>query len=152
MNARPDDALTDPLSKRRLRLWLRMLAITRRAETRLRDYLRTEHDTTLPRFDVMAALHRRGEPTMMSELSQMLLVSNSNVTAICQPLEKAGLIERLPCDEDRRAVRVNLTPEGRALFERIAIGHEAEIADIFAPLDATDLDEMRHLLRKLGKQ
>lgn len=152
MTIEPDHPLTDGLSKRKLRLWLRMLGITRRAETRLRDYLRTEHDTTLPRFDVMAALYRRGEPTMMSELSRMLLVSNSNVTAICLPLEKSGLIERLPCDEDRRAVRVNLTPEGRALFERIAIGHEAEIADIFAPLDAADLDEMRRLLRKLGNQ
>ncbi len=140
----------DPLSKRRLRLWIRMLAVTRRAETQLRDYLRRNHDTTLPRFDVMAALWRRGEPVTMTELSRMLLVSNSNVTAICAPLEKDGIIERLPCDEDRRTIRVNLTDSGRVLFERIAIGHEAEISQIFAPLDGDDLDQMRTLLRKLA--
>lgn len=150
MTFHPEHPLTDGLSKRKLRLWLRMLSVTRQAESRLRDYLRVEHGTTLPRFDVMAALWRRGQPVTMTELSHMLLVSNSNVTAICLPLEKAGIIERLPCDEDRRAVRVNLTDEGRAFFEKIAIGHEAEIARVFAPLDGDDLDQMRHLLRKLG--
>lgn len=146
----PVQPFSDPLSKRRLRLWIRMLAVTRRAETQLRDYLRRNHDTTLPRFDVMAALWRRGEPVTMTELSRMLLVSNSNVTAICAPLEKEGIIARLPCDADRRTIRVSLTDAGRALFESIAIGHEAEICQIFAPLDEGDLDQMRSLLRKLG--
>ena len=47
-------------SKRRLKLWIRLLGVTRRAENELREYLRVTHDTTLPRFDVMAALYRRG--------------------------------------------------------------------------------------------
>lgn len=140
----------DPLSKRKLRLWIRMLAITRRAETRLRDYLRREHDTTLPRFDVMAALWRRGEPVTMTELSRMLLVSNGNVTAVCTPLEAAGLIARTPCEADRRTVRVALTDAGRARFAAMAEGHEAEISDIFAQLDGDDLDALRALMKKLG--
>ena len=37
-------------SKDRLRLWLRLLKITRGIESRLRDALRREFDTTLPRF------------------------------------------------------------------------------------------------------
>ncbi|BBI60733.1 hypothetical protein HSBAA_20390 [Vreelandella sulfidaeris] len=45
------------LSKERLRLWLRMLRVTRQVESELRERLRTEHDSTLPRFDVMAALY-----------------------------------------------------------------------------------------------
>lgn len=36
------------LSKRRLKLWIRLLGVTRATENRLRDYLRREHDTTLP--------------------------------------------------------------------------------------------------------
>ena len=50
--------MTDPLSKRRLRLWLRLLRVTRVTEAQLREFLRVEHGSTLPRFDVMAALHR----------------------------------------------------------------------------------------------
>ncbi len=66
---------TDALSRRRLRTWIRLLRITRSTENHLREYLRVNYDTTLPRFDVAAALYRVGKPMKMSELSQMLLVS-----------------------------------------------------------------------------
>ena len=69
---------TDPLSKRRLKTWIRLLGVTRSAENHLREFLRLNHDTTLPRFDVMAALWRRREGVTMSDLSRMLLVSNGN--------------------------------------------------------------------------
>ena len=68
-------------SKRRLKMWIRLLGVTRGAENGLREYLRVKHDTTLPRFDVMAALYRRREGVTMSELSRMLLVSNGNATS-----------------------------------------------------------------------
>ena len=46
-------------SKRRLKMWIRLLGVTRAAENHLREHLRVKHETTLPRFDVMAALYRR---------------------------------------------------------------------------------------------
>ena len=51
------DPLPDAASKSRLRLWLRILSVSRTVEAELRERLRAL-DTTLPRFDVMAALHR----------------------------------------------------------------------------------------------
>ena len=151
MSARPDaPALAaDPLSKRRLRLWIRLLGVTRRAEGELRDFLRRDHATTLPRFDVMAALRRQEQPMTMTEISRWLLVSNGNVTAVVDRLEAEGLAVRLPCDADRRAVRVALTDAGRARFDAMARAHEQEISRIFAPLDEADLAEMRRILRKL---
>ena len=144
-------AAGDALSKRRLKLWVRMLSVTRKTEAQLRDYLRREHGTTLPRFDVMAALRRRGEPVTMGELSRMLLVSNGNATDVVGRLEAEGLAVRIPCVEDRRTVRAALTDQGRTLFDRMAAGHEAEVARIFAPLDDDDLDAARDVLRKLTR-
>ena len=46
------------MSKDHLRLWLRMLKTTRGVENELRERLRVNFRTTLPRFDVMAALYR----------------------------------------------------------------------------------------------
>ena len=54
----------------RLRLWLRLLRTTRAIERELRERLATAFDTTLPRFDVMAALDRAPEGMMMGELSR----------------------------------------------------------------------------------
>lgn len=95
------DAPGSGLSKRRLRMWLRMLGVTRSTETALRGYLRENHGTTLPRFEVLAALRRREEPTPMGELSRMLLVSNGNATDVVTRLEKDGLVLRTPCTADR---------------------------------------------------
>jgi DNA-binding MarR family transcriptional regulator len=139
------------LSKRRLKTWIRLLGVTRAAENRLRDYLRREHDTTLPRFDVMAALWRRREGVTMSELSRMLLVSNGNATAVVDRLEKDGMARREAEDGDRRRIRVRLTPDGLIAFEAMATGHEAEVDAIFASLGETDLDMMRDILARAGR-
>ena len=66
-------------SKRRLKMWIRLLGVTRAAENELREYLRLKHETTLPRFDVMAALYRRREGVTMSELSRMLQIGRAHV-------------------------------------------------------------------------
>ncbi|MEO1292338.1 MAG: MarR family transcriptional regulator, partial [Pseudomonadota bacterium] len=114
--------------KLRLRLWLQMLRATRHIENEIREKLRTEHDTTLPRFDVMAALHRRPLGLKMSELSRMLMVSNGNVTGIVDRLVKEGLVTRDTVAGDRRATRVSLTEAGRAEFEAMAAEHAGWIA------------------------
>jgi DNA-binding MarR family transcriptional regulator len=139
------------LSKRRLKLWIRLLGVTRGAESSLRDYLRVTHGTTLPRFDVLAALYRRRDAVTMSELSRMLLVSNGNATAVVDRLEADGQVRRLPSDTDRRTVFVSLTPEGLAAFEAQAAGHEAEVDRLFKGLSAEDLDRLTEILKRMGK-
>lgn len=144
--------MSDALSKRRLKAWIRLLGVTRAAEAHLREYLRLNHDTTLPRFDVMAALWRRREGVTMSELSRMLLVSNGNATAVVDRLERDGLVLRTPSEKDRRTVHVALTPAGLARFEALAEGHEAEVNALFSELNAADLDGLGDILRRMGKE
>lgn len=142
--------MNDPLSKRRLKMWIRLLGVTRSAESGLREFLRIKHDTTLPRFDVMAALYRRREGVTMSELSRMLLVSNGNATTVVDRLEKDGLVRRTPSETDRRTVFVALTPEGLAQFEGLAADHEAEVSRLFGGLSETDLDVLTDILKRMG--
>ena len=144
--------MTDALSKRRLKAWIRLLGVTRAAESHLREFLRIKHATTLPRFDVMAALWRRREGVTMSELSRMLLVSNGNATAVVDRLEREGLVRRTPSEKDRRTVHVALTPEGLTRFETLAEGHEAEVNLLFSDLTAADLDMLGDLMRRMGKE
>ena len=143
--------MSDPLSKRRLKMWIRLLGVTRSSESTLREYLRLTHDTTLPRFDVMAALYRRRDGVTMSELSRMLLVSNGNATAVVDRLEADGMVRRTPSDTDRRTVYVALTPEGIAAFEAMATGHEAEVDKLFSGVTEADLDALTEILKRMGK-
>jgi len=138
----------DDVSKRRLRLWLRLLRTTKQVESDLRDFLREDHDTTLPRFDVLAALDREENGMKMSELSRRLLVSNGNVTGIIERLVSDGLVVRVPIDDDKRAMRVRLTAHGKSEFAVMARGHEALINSLFSDLDNEALDAMA---REFGK-
>ena len=142
--------MSGELSKRRLKTWIRLLGVTRRAESHLREFLRVNHDTTLPRFDVMAALHRKREPVTMSDLSRMLLVSNGNATAVVDRLERDGLVQRSPSDIDRRTVYVALTEAGLAQFEGLAVDHEREVNSLFSDLTDADLDQLKDMLKRMG--
>lgn len=141
----------DPLSKRRLKMWIRLLGVARAAESQLREYLRVEHGTTLPRFDVMAALYRRRDGATMSELSRMLLVSNGNATAVVDRLEKDGLVRRTASETDRRTVYVALTPEGLKQFEVLAADHEREVNALFEDLSDADVEQLTSLLKRMTK-
>jgi DNA-binding MarR family transcriptional regulator len=140
----------DPLSKRRLKMWIRLLGVTRSAEGSLREFLRVSHDTTLPRFDVMAALFRRRDGVTMSELSRLLLVSNGNATTVVDRLEADGLVRRTPSETDRRTVQVALTAKGFAQFEGLAAEHEAKVSRVFAGLSEADLDVLTDILKRMG--
>lgn len=142
--------MTD-LSKRRLKMWIRMLGVTRASESHLREFLRVKHDTTLPRFDVMAALYRRRDGVTMSELSRMLLVSNGNATAVVDRLEKDGLVRRTQSEADRRTVFVAMTAEGLGSFEGLAVDHEREVDRVFGGMSEADLDALTEILKRMGK-
>jgi DNA-binding MarR family transcriptional regulator len=138
------------ISKQRLRAWIRLLKVSRRVEAELRNRLRDAHDTTLPRFDVLAALYRDQAGLRMSELSEALMVSNGNVTGIVDRLAEEGLLVRGPVEGDRRATLVRLTGKGRQSFARLAAEHERWVDELLAGLDARETAQLLRLVARLA--
>ena len=144
-----DAGIVVPLSKQRLRVWLRLLDRNREILGRLRGSLRTEFDTTLPRFDVMATLDRYRDGLRMSHLSAHLKVSNGNVTGIVDSLIHEGLVTRQVDSHDKRATTVRLTRHGIERFAAMARAHERWIDTMFTELDSNALDQLSSLLDQL---
>lgn len=132
-----------------LRLWLRLLTCTQLIEKQVRGQLRTQFDTTLPRFDLMAQLERAPEGMKMNELSRRMMVTGGNVTGITDQLVGEDLVERVPVLGDRRAFRVRLTPKGRKVFADMAHAHEAWVVDAFSGLPAREVATLHRLLGKV---
>ena len=139
-------------SKARLRVWLRIVKVSRIIERELRERLRVEFDTTLPRFDVMAALYRAEKGLNMSELSGVLRVSNGNVTGIVARLVADGLIMRIPVEDDRRAMIVRLTKKGRTHFSELAEAHEGLVSELLRSVDANDGEKLIAQLGNIGSR
>jgi DNA-binding MarR family transcriptional regulator len=67
-------------------------------------------------FRVLATIQQganeKNTEMKISEISQILQVTPPTVTQIINSLEKDGLVERTVDQEDRRAVKIKLTPAG----------------------------------------
>ncbi len=148
--ARPDrESIARSDDHRALRIWLRLLTCTQLIEHRVRSRLRERFATTLPRFDLMAQLERHREGPRMNELSQLLMVTGGNVTAIVDQLVHEGLVERLPEPADRRAFRIRLTRAGDRAFAEMAREHEQWVVELLAGLTRREHDELLRLLAKM---
>jgi DNA-binding MarR family transcriptional regulator len=134
-------------AKERLRLWIRLLRAARSIEGELRERLKTRFNTTLPRFDVMAALWREPNGMLMSDLSRFLLVSNGNVTGIIDRLVADGLVFRATREGDRRTSIVRLTGKGEAMFGEMASAHEAWIDELLGEVGEVDAARLSAMLK-----
>ena len=132
-----------------LKLWLRLLACTTRVENQICSRLRTEFDTTLPRFDLLAQLERHPDGLSMRELSQRLMVTGGNVTGITDQLEAEGLVAREAHPSDRRSFAVKLTAAGRRQFKKMASTHEQWIVELLAGWGSEQKTQVYELLAVL---
>ena len=139
-------ARNEPLSKERLRVWLKLLKTHAAIEHEIRTKLRTKFNTTLPRFDVMSALQRNPKGIRMSEISVLLKVSNGNVTGIVERLTQDGLVTRIIEPADKRVQKVKLTVKGKNAFKKMAAAHEQWLDELLTELNAAQMGSLNNLL------
>jgi MarR family 2-MHQ and catechol resistance regulon transcriptional repressor len=100
-------------------------------------------------FAVLEALHHVG-PMFLSELARKILKTSGNLTMVVDNLEKRGLARRVLSTEDRRYTRVEATPAGHKLIQKIFPAHAAKITELMSRLSAPEQDRLSSLCRKLG--
>jgi MarR family transcriptional regulator, transcriptional regulator for hemolysin len=85
-----------------------------------------------------------------SKLAEAMGVSGATVTHHLNGLEAQGLVRRWRDDANRRVQRVELTPEGAALFDRlreVAMAHDARLRSKLTDAEAEQLGELLDKLR-----
>jgi len=117
-----------------VRVWLRLLSSTLQIEGEIRRRLRARFGISLARFDLLAQLARHPGGLQMNRLSKFLMVTGGNVTGLAAELEREGYVQRTQSAEDRRAVRVCLTPLGEREFTRMATEHETWVRELLGGL------------------
>lgn len=135
-----------------LKLWLRLLTCSNLIENKIRSRLRVEFETTLPRFDLMAQLAQEPKGMKMGNLSERLMVSNGNITAITGQLEKEELITRIVNKEDRRSTFIKLTPKGRRQYNKIAKAQGIWLQEMFDGLSQSSHKSLYKSLADLKKR
>jgi DNA-binding MarR family transcriptional regulator len=92
---------------------------------------------TPSQYNVLRILRGAGEPLPILEIAQRTVTVVPGITGLIDRLEKAGLVKRERCAEDRRVIYVALTDKAARL-----------LAKIDEPLVEMHRRLMRHLARK----
>lgn len=105
---------------------------------RLRDHL-VEQGASLPAVRVLAALRDRG-PQRVTALAAALQVSQPTMTQQLHRLADQGRIIRTIDASDGRAVRAELTEQGRTLLDCLVASRSALLVAGLDQLDPADRD------------
>ena len=113
---------------------------------------------TVSQSNAMLALQGLGRATM-NEFAVEMRLHGTTMTRMVDALIEKGLVERMPDAEDRRIVRVALSPAGQEMAERLQVSKRELLSSALAQIPAgeqewllTGLERMADLLEKLGQR
>lgn len=69
------------------------------------------------------------QPCRMKDLSHLTSMTQSALSRVVDRLYKAGLVDRMTCDDDRRALLVGLTVAGKKLHTKAVVSHRNLLAE-----------------------
>jgi DNA-binding MarR family transcriptional regulator len=100
---------------------------------------------------VLGSLRRAGEPYRRSpgKLAKQFGLTTGAMTNRLDKLEEAGFVRRLPDPDDRRAVIVELLPEGREVWERAVGAQAAKEQFVASGLNERERKQLNGLLRRM---
>lgn len=148
--------MTQWLSPDEQRAWRSWLAASALLNERLSRDLQASHGLTLADYEILVWLSEHPERRLrMSELAERTLASRSRLSHQVDRMERAGLVERQQCDDDRRGAFAVLTPAGYDAIVAAAPDHvasvRANLVDALAPEEFLALGEAcRKITEALG--
>jgi DNA-binding MarR family transcriptional regulator len=106
-----------------------------------------EHDLSVTQARLLGVLRDR-TPTM-NELARLLGLDKSSISGLVDRAERRGLVVRIPSAEDKRAVLVGLTDQGRSLVSQAAARFGADLTAMLDPLPPSDRDALSAIVSRL---
>jgi DNA-binding MarR family transcriptional regulator len=106
--------------------WLSLVTMLELLPSALDSQLQRDAGMTHFEFAVLSFLRFSPEQTLrMTELAAGTNATLPRLSHVVTRLERRGVVERMPCPEDRRATNVRLTDDGRRELVRATPGHIA---------------------------
>jgi DNA-binding MarR family transcriptional regulator len=115
--------------------WHDLLGRYHRTTCALDRALLAGHGLTVSDFEVLQQLHgtdAQDGRVRLHDLGEQVHLSQSALSRLITRLEKAGLVARCVCEDDRRSVWTNLTPLGAQRYSEARPTHRAVLTELAA--------------------
>jgi DNA-binding MarR family transcriptional regulator len=86
-------------------------------------------------FGLLSMLTAQSGSVTLTELAALQGVSLPTMSNTISAMVGRGWVRRTAAGQDRRALRIEVTPEGRATVRRVARSAESHLADMLAPVN-----------------
>jgi DNA-binding MarR family transcriptional regulator len=96
--------------------WHELLGRYHKTQCALDRALVADHGLTVSDFEVLQQLQATGERVRMHEMAEQVHLTQSALSRLITRLEKAGLVRRDTCEDDRRSVWTQITPAGEQRY------------------------------------
>lgn len=117
------------------------------------DACLARHDLLQGRWWVLILLMREQNLTASpSVLAEKAGVTRATMTGLLDSLERTGLIERIPHDEDRRMLNVRLTEKGQQRLDEVMPDYYSRVALVMKELSEKDRNLLMEMLQKVGSR
>ena len=133
-----------------LQLWLNFLGANAVVGRRIDQQLKQSSGLSHAQYEILMRLYRSpGGQLHMNELAAALYDSKSGIGYQVTQLERAGFVERQPCDHHERGVHAVLTAEGRKKVKSAVAGHFTMVRKLL--VEALTPEQQNVLSEALGK-
>lgn len=113
--------------------WRTLAALHGLIEAELERSLQGQAQLSVVEYTVLDALSRQdGWHMRMQQLARAVVLSQSATTRLVTRLEKRGLLRRYLCEDDRRGIYSEVTPDGRDLLAQAGPTHDAVLKEVLA--------------------
>ncbi|MFN1835581.1 MarR family winged helix-turn-helix transcriptional regulator [Balneola sp. MJW-20] len=131
-----------------LNVFIKLMRASESMNARLTRHL-TDNNLTISQFGTLEVLLHLG-CLNQKEIGEKLLKSGGNITMVIDNLEKRGFVKRETDPNDRRAVIISLTDQGRSFIEEFFPLHLEKIMEEFSVLTESEKETLARISKKLG--
>lgn len=103
---------------------------------------------TLPQILILQHLNSQ-DPVKMTDIANFMKVTTAAATGIINRLVKSGYVLRVLNDQDRRVIKVKITPKGLLLMKKLALDRRKTVIHLFSKVSEQDRRDYLRILTRI---
>jgi len=128
--------------------WNEIMPVLMREFARMQPAEVYKGKITLPQILILQHLNSQ-DLVKMTDIANFMKVTTAAATGIINRLVKSGYVLRVLNDQDRRVIKVKITPKGLLLMKKLALDRRKKVIHLFSKVSEQDRRDYLRILTRI---